>query len=72
MDDQSRIAGGLFVFVLMLLTATPLNNEVQIKALATGASEVVKAFAIVFPVMWVGIAFIILAFIGNDIIESFT
>lgn len=72
MDDQSKIAGGIFVFVLMFLTAAPLNDEVQGFALAAGASEVVKAFALVFPIMWVGIAFIILAFVGNDIIESFT
>lgn len=70
MGKQERVAGGIFVFVLMIFTAVPFNDQIQGLALATGASEGVIAFAIVFPVLYVGLIFIILAFTGYEAINS--
>ena len=70
MDRQERVAGGIFVFVLMLFTAVPFNDPIQGFALATGASEGVIAFALVFPVFYVGLIFTILAFTGYEAIKS--
>ena len=71
MDNQARIAGGIFVFVLMFFTAAPFNDEIQGLALASGASTIVKSFSIVFPVLWVGLIFIVLAFTGYEVLRSF-
>ena len=70
MERQERVAGGIFVFVLMLFTAVPFNDQIQGLALETGASEGVIAFAIVFPVLYVGLIFTILAFTGYEAIRS--
>ena len=70
MGRQERVAGGIFVFVLMLFTAVPFNDSIQGLALATGASEGVIAFAIVFPILYVGLIFTILAFTGYEAIKS--
>ena len=69
MEGQERVAGGIFVFVLMLFTAVPFNDQIQGLALETGASEGVKAFAIVFPVLYVGLLFTVLAFTGYEAIK---
>ena len=70
MEGQERVAGGIFVFVLMLFTAVPFNDQIQGLALATGATEGVIAFAIVFPVLYVGLIFTVLAFTGYEAIKS--
>jgi hypothetical protein len=72
MDNLGKIAGGIFVFVLMFFTYVPFNDEIQGLALAAGASEIVIAFALVFPYLWIGFIFTILAFTGYEIIISFT
>ena len=70
MGDNMKVAGGMFVFVLMLFTAVPFNDEVQGLALAAGATEMVKVFAIIFPLLWVGFIFIVLAFTGYEVIRE--
>lgn len=70
MDRQERVAGGIFVFVLMLFTAVHFNDSIQGLALAAGASEAVIALAIVFPVLYVGLLFTVLAFTGYEAIRS--
>ena len=70
MDRQERVAGGIFVSVLMLFTVVPFNDSIQGLALATGASEGIIVFAIVFPVLYVGLIFTILAFTGYEAIKS--
>jgi hypothetical protein len=70
MERDERIAGGLFVFVLMLLTIQPFNNDVQALAAAAGSTQAVQAFAIVFPILYAGLMFIILAFTGAEVYES--
>jgi hypothetical protein len=70
MENTEKVAGGLFVVVLMLLLATPLNDEIQGLAMAAGASDVVRAVAVFFPVFWIGLMFIVLAFSGYEAIQS--
>jgi hypothetical protein len=70
MSEQTKIAGGVFVFLLMFFLTTPLNDEVQGYAQATGASEGVIAIALIFPYFWVGITFIVLAFTGWEITQQ--
>lgn len=70
MDNQTRIAGGIFVSILMIFLAVPFNDEIQGLALATGATGAIRTFAIIFPYFWIGLIFIILAFTGYDVIEN--
>lgn len=70
MDRKERIAGGLFVVVLMLLTIVPFNDSVQALANEAGSTEAVRAFAIVFPGLWVGLLFIVLAFTGYEAVKE--
>ncbi len=70
MDRKERIAGGLFVVVLMLLTAAPFNNDIQALANAAGSTEAVRAFASVFPILWVGLLFTVLALTGYEAIKE--
>jgi hypothetical protein len=70
MDNQERIAGGFFIFVLMFFLLNPLNNDMQAAAAAPGAAEWVIAFAPNFQLIWVGLMFIVLAFTGYDVLKS--
>ncbi len=71
MDRQERIAGGLFIVVLMLFTVQPFNNDIQSAAAASGASEAVQVIALVFPIFYVGIMFTVLALTGYDVMQEF-
>ena len=70
MENTERIAGGIFIIVLMILTLTPFNSDIQTLALADGAAKVVIAFAEVFPILWVGLIFTIAGFTGYDILNQ--
>ena len=70
MENTERIAGGFFIIVLMILTLTPFNNDIQAAALVDGAAEVVIAFAEVFPLLWVGLIFTVTGFTGYDIFRQ--
>jgi hypothetical protein len=70
MKNTERIAGGFFIIVLMILTLNPFNNDIQAAAIADGATEIVIAFAEVFPILWVGLIFTIAGFTGYDIFRQ--
>lgn len=70
MENMERISGGFFVIVLMIFTLTPFNNEIQGMASVTGASEIIRIIAEVFPILYVGLIFIIAAFTGYDILAQ--
>ena len=70
MENQERISGGIFLFVLMLFLLTPLNNDVQTAALAAGSAEWIRAIAPIFSLVWVSFMFIILAFTGYDVLKN--
>jgi hypothetical protein len=60
----------MFVVVLMFFTATPFNDEIQGLALASGAGPLIIIFAGVFPLLWIGLMFIVLAFTGYEVYGS--
>lgn len=70
MENMERIAGGFFIIVLMIFTLTPLNNDLQAMASAAGSSEIVRVIAEVFPILYVGLIFIVAAFTGYDIFNQ--
>ncbi len=70
MENTERIAGGIFLIVLMLFTLNPLNNDVQTLASAAGSTEIVRVFAEIFPIMYVGLMFVIMGFTGYDIFSQ--
>ena len=70
MENTERIAGGIFLIVLMIFTLNPLNNDVQALASAAGSTEIVRVFAEIFPIMYVGIMFTIMGFTGYDIFRQ--
>lgn len=70
MGGYQQIAGGIFVSVLMILTARPFNDEIQGLALAAGATEMIKAVAIVFPYIYIGLLFIVLAYTGYEVTQE--
>ena len=70
MENTERIAGGIFLIVLMIFTLNPLNNDVQALASADGSTEIVRVFADIFPIMYVGIMFTIMGFTGYDVFRQ--
>ena len=70
MENQERIAGGIFVAVLMFFLLNPLTNDIQAAAAAAGSAEWIRAIAPQFPLLWVSFIFIILAFTGYDIFKN--
>ena len=70
MERTDRIAGGIFVVVLMFFTLVPFNNDIQGMAVAAGSGELIRTFASIFPVLWVGLMFIVLAFTGYEVYGS--
>lgn len=70
MENTERIAGGIFLIVLMIFTLNPFNNDIQALASATGSTEIVRVFAEIFPIMYVGLMFTIMGFTGYDIFRQ--
>lgn len=70
MENMERISGGFFIIVLMIFTLNPFNNDIQTMASAAGSSEIVRVIAEVFPILYVGLIFIVAAFTGYDIFSQ--
>ena len=70
MENTERIAGGIFLIVLMIFTLNPFNNDIQALASAPGSVEIVRVFAQIFPIMYVGLMFTIMGFTGYDIFRQ--
>ncbi len=72
MENTERIAGGIFLIILMIFTLNPFNNDIQALASAAGSTEIVRVIAEIFPIMYVGLIFTILGFTGYDIFRQMT
>ena len=70
MENTERIAGGIFLIVLMIFTLNPFNNDIQALASAAGSTEIVRVFAEIFPILYVGLMFTIMGFTGYDIFRQ--
>lgn len=72
MENTERIAGGIFLIVLLVFTLTPFNNDIQALASAPGSTEIVRVIAEIFPILYVGLIFTLLGFTGYDIFSQMT
>ena len=70
MENTERIAGGIFLIVLMIFTLNPFNNDIQALASTPGSIEIVRVFAQIVPIMYVGLMFTVMGFTGYDIFRQ--
>lgn len=70
MGMDKGTAAGIFIVLLMILSFSPLNVEVQAAASSESATAIETTLGLLFPYVWFFIVLMIMAVIAYDVMKG--